>query len=274
MTIGDLRYSHAARLKPKVVGARSRGAAFFAHVAKHTEASSREGGILLVGGMEPLDIAARVAQSRLRYDQLPSCWSHAALVLDWADGAKPAQITGVECALDPDPGVAQVPEDNGVTPFRASRYADPETTPHLTFACIDWAEPKRARAIRAAALDPNRMRARYSLWEWLGPWQAYLHAPDAHENPVAAGLAHPGAAFVEMAYDAAEIQLTPGATAPNTCPEMLWSSFLYWYEAVGESLGTLRVFTTAKQGVAGPIRSPRALTLAESYQRFRRRKAR
>jgi hypothetical protein len=274
MTSGDIRYSHAARLKAKVVGARTRGAAFFAHVAKHTTAANREGGILLVGGTRPLDIGARVAQARLRYDQLPSCWSHAALVLDWADGAKLHQITGLECTLEPERAQDQAPEHNGVTPFRASRYADEATTPHLTFACINWGEHSRARDIRAAALDPNRDRARYSLWHWLGAWSAHLHDPDAHPNPVAEGIAHPGAAFVEMAYGAADIQLTPGATAPNTCPEMLWSSFLYWYEAVGEDFGQVQVFTTAKQGQAGPMRAPSASTLPETYQGFRRSKPR
>ena len=67
---------------------------FFAYIAKMTSAEDRRGGVLLVGGVSPRDLAIRHAQAGLRLDNLPSYWSHAALILDWKEGARLENIIG------------------------------------------------------------------------------------------------------------------------------------------------------------------------------------
>src|SRR5687767_11784622 len=99
------------------------GKAFCDAVAESTKQLKlkRTGSLLLVGGSSPHDLAVRHAQSVLRWDRLPSYWSHAAIILDWPESASPQQVLGVEVALNPEVAGEQVPERNGATLFRLSR---------------------------------------------------------------------------------------------------------------------------------------------------------
>ena len=201
---------------------------FFERIAEQSSEADRVGGVLLVGGTTAADLAVRQAQSHLRFDRLPSDWSHAAIVLSWPDGARLDQVIGAEVALSPEDDAQQVPERNGVTLFRLARYRNHVRYPNLAFGTrrAAGAEERKQTAVDAV-LHPLRDRARYPLWEWLGAWKAFVHG--SRDNPLVSHLAHPGAALCDYAYAAAGLDITPGAEAPDTSPETLWSTLLYWY---------------------------------------------
>lgn len=257
-----MRYSTAERFRVKELKKKDVTAEeFFAHIAKVTSAEDRRGGVLLVGGVSPRDLAVRHAQAGLRLDRLPSYWSHAALILDWKDGAKLENVVGAEVSLDPFEPDKQVPERNGVTLFRLARYADRKRYPNLAFGTICDAERKELKDdIEQAALNPNRDRLRYRFWEWLGVWASYTFAPTTAENPIANDIPLPGAALCEYAYEVAGLDLTPGATAPNACPELLWNTLLYWHHRIGTQVGRIEAWRVVRSEEA-PTRIPLAITL-------------
>jgi hypothetical protein len=219
----------------------------FAQVGTESTVGDRKGSLLFVGGNSHEDVAVRVAQSHVRLDRTPSYWSHVAIILDWPDGAAPRDVVGVEAALDPEAEARRVPERNGVTLFRLSRYMKAGRYPNLGLGMPVLRrreEKKKTRgvsktspsdtprdALLKAVLNPGRDRARFPLWDWLGVWS--LYAATLRDNPLDRHVSHPGAALCEYAYEAMGYDLTPGATAPDTCPETLWSTLLYWYETFG-----------------------------------------
>jgi hypothetical protein len=269
-----MRYSREPRNKVRRVGAattRTRGFAlagsgapggFFGAIHAETTAEDRRCGVLLVGGMSADDLVVRQAQAHQRYDRLPSYWSHAALILRWPQGASLDEVIGVEAALDPQTRSEQVPERNGVTLFRLSRYADRESYPHLAFSTLAVkgtrgpVDLKAAKdRIQEAVLNPMAEHLRFPLWGWLGLWAHYVRAPESEPNPVQQGLPLPAAALCEYAYEAAGFDLTPAATAPNATPELLWATALHWYDRVGEQVDGMRLWTSVQEA-KGAVRKP------------------
>jgi hypothetical protein len=261
-----MRYSRAKRFQVTQLKKDATAEELFSTIAKATSAEDRRGGVLLVGGVSPRDLSVRQAQADLRLDRLPSYWSHAALVLDWRDGAKPDAVLGAEVTLDPAEPERQVPERNGVTLFRLARYAKGDRYPNLAFGTICNPKDKELKnKIQQAALDPNRDRLRYRLWDWLGAWASYTYAPAATANPIATNVPLPGAAFCEYAYEAAGLDLTPGATAPNACPELLWTTLLYWYDRIGPQVGQVAAWCLV-QDDESPTRRPLSITLVDEFR--------
>jgi hypothetical protein len=113
-----MRYSRAKRheVVEKDVGTNE---AFLKSVAKETKPLERQCGILLIGGSNHTGITLRAAQAPLRFDQRPSYWSHAAIILRWDKNVR--QAIGAEVALEPADPALQVPERNGVTLFELAR---------------------------------------------------------------------------------------------------------------------------------------------------------
>ncbi len=257
-----MRFSTAERFRIREIKKKDVTAEeFFGQITKMTSAEDRRGGVLLVGGVSSRDLAVRYAQAGLRMDNLPSYWSHAALILDWKEGARLENVIGAEASLDPFEPDKQVPERNGVTLFRLARYADRERYPNLAFGTICDAESRELKdEIQKAALSPNRDRLRYRFWEWLGVWASYTVAPTTSENPVANEIPLPAAAFCEYAYEVAGLDLTPGATAPNACPELLWNTLLYWHHRVGTQVGRIEAWSVVRRDEA-PTRTPLSITL-------------
>lgn len=253
----------------------STNAAFFKAVAEHpdTKAEHRRCSILLVGGADERSLALRKAQSWLRLDQQPSYWSHAALILHWPDGDWRRAI-GVEVTLDPENPVEQVPERNGVTFFRLGRYADQRRYPNVCVASFELAAlPEQAggtrdpkQAIEDAALAPNRDRLRYPLWTWLGEWAR--HVLGASSAISLDGVPMPSAALCEYAFEAAQIDLAPGSSTPQSSPESLWSNLLYWSKSMHATGIGVKAFAVTRQ--EAPHRKPLSVGLAEDFDRLRR----
>jgi len=261
-----MRYSDAKRFEITKVRKEATAEELFSTIAKAIPAEDRRGGILLVGGEGPRDLAVRHAQADLRLDKLPSYWSHAALILDWKDGAKLDAVVGVEVSLDPIEPDKQVPERNGVTFLRLARYANRARYPNLAFGAICNPKDKELKnKIQQAAMDPNRDRLRYRFWEWLGVWASYTYAPAATANPITTGVPLPGAALCEYAYEAAGLDLTPGATAPNACPELLWTTLLYWYDRIGPQAGQVAAWCLVEEDES-PSRKPLSITLDDEFR--------
>jgi hypothetical protein len=261
-----MRYSPAKRFEITKVRKEATADELFSTIAKATSAEDRRGGILLVGGVSPRDVLVRNSQADLRLDKLASYWSHAALILDWKDGAKLDAVVGVEASLDPVEPDKQVPERNGVTVFRLARYANRARYPNLAFGTICNPRDKELKnKIQQAAMDPNRDRLRYRLWDWLGVWASYTYTPAATTSPITTGVPLPGAALCEYAYEAAGLDLTPGATAPNACPELLWTTLLYWYDRIGPQAGQITAWCVVEEDES-PTRKPLSITLDDEFR--------
>jgi hypothetical protein len=242
-----MRYSNHKKLPTVDLDAKS-PREFFEDVMTSTKADEREGALLLVGGRRHSDLLVRQAQAPLRLDRLLSAWSHAAIILHWPDKATPSSVLGAEVTLNPESGHEQLPEHNGVTFFALDRYLESDKFPNLAIAilknCEEEKDRKRIDAIRAcirkAALAPAVDQVRFPLFDWLGSWQAYAFG--SAPNPLLNHIPHPGAAFCESVYRAAGLDPTSSATDLNTCPEVIWSSLLYWYGCLHSDKDGLRVF--------------------------------
>jgi hypothetical protein len=254
-----MRYSPFPSLKTQTpTPVHATNEAFFSELASDVGVHALHGAILLVGARDGRSLAVRRAQAALRFDKRMSRWSHAALITRWRGTVLESE--GLEVTLEPSPAVEQVPERNGVTPFRLARYADRDVFPNLAVAVLGF-EPaqsedgatagsavpapwQRRRAVLEAAVSPNRQRERYPLWESLGVWARYAYAPYATPNPLQEGLPLPAASFVEYAYEAANVDLTPGASGNNNCPEVLYATMKHWSEGLRRVDGvSVRLFT-------------------------------
>ncbi len=70
--------------------------------------------------------------------------------------------------------------------------------------------------------DPDVDQLRYDVLGLLGTWYAYITNQADQRNPLGAGQAVRCSAYVQLAYDAAGIDLAPGAHQRNTSPEDIW----------------------------------------------------
>ena len=224
---------------------------FLKLIGQKTKPDERTPGLLLVGGSSSRHEAVRRAQAALRMDHLASYWSHAAVILEW--GKDPEATTGAEVTWEPWRPDLQVAERNAVTLFPLSRYLKGRY-PNLAFVAFSFKQPGKTSgskseavdyrsAIREAVLSPNRDRFRYRFLDWLRIWGGYTYQPHGQPNPLLAEVPVPGAGLCEYAFEAAGIDLTPGATAPNACPETLWSTILYWQKRIGAHVDKVQIFT-------------------------------
>jgi hypothetical protein len=212
--------------------------------------------ILLVGGADFASWTVRSQQAPMRFDRRPSDYSQAALICEW-NARDPKQSWGLE--IDPvRVGAAQqLPEYAGVTPFRLGDYADTEAYPNV--AIIEVPLPaERAQLVLDAARTPTRDTMRFPLMRWLAAWRAFVSLPETIPHPLLNRVPHPGAAFVAMAYEAAEVTLVPGATDLQHCPELLWANAKYWGSAVGNNVRVSRTLRdeAARVPTARPLPIP------------------
>jgi hypothetical protein len=244
-----IRVAPNARQNPAVLdwSRRYRGrdnAAFLAGVARELERTARDypdtvdpAGVLCVGLLGEfgyIGYGLRRAQATLRIDRQPSYWSHAFLVgtaLSAAPNAYGSRRTApwlYEVSFTPDRAVSAVAFRSGASPrssadFVATRFRqlEPPAAPNIAIIALALTEDERERVL-ARAIRPEMESTRYDLGLLRARWFRYLVDPVAEANPLAEGVAMPSAAYVQLAYDAAGVDLSPGAMQRNTAPEHIW----------------------------------------------------
>lgn len=212
---------------------------FFRAALKAADKVTRPGAILLVGGNDTRSLTIRNSQAAVRFDRRPSYWSHAAIMLAW-DDKDIGKSTGLEVTLSPEAPHEQVPERNAVTRFQLGRYFDRTCYPNAALCFVGFPVSEetdpRARLLQAT-LNPNQDRERYPFWDLLARWASFALEPLARSNLLLDNVPLPAASFCEYVYEAAGIDLTPGATGNYCCPEVLHATLLHWKEGLERSDG-------------------------------------
>jgi len=256
-----MRYSEQNRTEPAHFQSSLSNEQFFVEVSRRCDADDTAGALLLVGASDERALYVRRAQAALRLDRRASYFSHVALIARF-DASAPDRSVGLEVALDPQDSALQVPERNGVTRFELSRYLDADRYPNLAFVTLrlrdqielgdDGAPSTRSaaqckRALLEAACAPHQSRERYPLWEQLGTWSKYTFDVHRTPNPLLDNVPLPAAAFCESAYAAIGIDLSPAAAANNTCPEVIWATFLRWQHSLGQVVTSCAVHAVVRE---------------------------
>ena len=198
------------------------------------------GGLMAIGFVGSRDIpgvALRGAQAILRWDLRPSLWSHVFLVSDETGGG--SDVSGVnilEAPIFPRSGKFPQPERNGVQEGTLALYADSDLDANVALIAVRMNRDEAER-VRSRALDYNADRVRVNLWELLGSWQGYVWANGQSANPLRDGFPIPSALYVEMAFEALALDLTPGASERNSSPEHIWTGAVWWHESFKEAQG-------------------------------------
>jgi len=193
------------------------------------------GGLMVIGLLGQRDLPGytlRAAQSVLRWDLRPSLWSHVFLI-GARIGPRPDDLGSVpvwEVTLHPRDGDFPKPEQNGVGEVRLRRYEDRKLDANAALLAVRMTDAEAER-VRQRARDHNADRIRYNLWESLGIWQGYLWSQGARPNPLREGIPIFSSAYVEMAFEAINLDLAPGASERNSAPEHIWNAAVWWHEA-------------------------------------------
>lgn len=195
----------------------------------------------LVGSTDHFSVMVRRAQSALRWDRLPSYWSHVFLIASpWDGSSKLDKLPILEIPLFPRGTNGRYsPNDNGlVRTSTLKTYADEAFDANLALLTVLPRGESGRRAltdeevkrVSDRANTPNFDRQRFDFWESLCAWQRYIWSEGEGRNPFREGIPFPAASFVEMAYEALPVDLVPGASERNSAPEHLWNSARYWYQ--------------------------------------------
>jgi hypothetical protein len=272
-----MRYSSDQAVKPtELLSTTSSNRAFFEAAGQAHGAGSLRGALLLIGGNDWRSLALRRAQAPLRFDRRSSLWSHVALIAQW-DADNVGDSVGLEVSLDPQSEAEQGPERNGVTSFKLSRYFDTARYPNVALVAVDLgraAESQRRKdALLTAACNPCRDRERYPLWNALSSWARYAYAPELLPSPLTDGIAMPCAAFCEYAFESAGVDLTPGATGNNACPEVLWATINLWQAVMKAQVTFSASMLFRDSNAAAPDALPMTIELPNPVGTKKRRPA-
>lgn len=240
-----IRFDPAAKPNPRLENltrafAKKDNAVFLAEVVRRLGRLEPEGpagtsldpggvaAIGLIGTYGLLGYRLRRAQEVVRLDRGPSYWSHAFLIASPL-GAKKGTWAW-ECTLEPAGEFNLFADRTGVSPRRLRDYAtagfdltQPHCVPNIAVIVLDLTAEERGRILDWAD-NPDIDQLRYDLGGLLGQWYAYLADPATRTNPLAEGAAIPSAAYVQLAYDAAGIDLGLGTHQRNVTPEHIWQS--------------------------------------------------
>lgn len=208
-------------------------AKFFADAAQELfRKGVGNGGLMMIGLVGERSIPGhtlRTAQAVLRWDARPSLWSHAFLVAGPipAASARLRRTALLEVTLHPRSGLFPQPEHNGVMTGTLGAYDDPKIDANVALLAVQMSDDE-AKKVRQRAKTFNADRIRYNLWEMLGIWQSYLWSQGARPNPLREGVPIFSSSYVEMAFEAINLDLTPGASERNSAPEHLWNAAVWW----------------------------------------------
>ena len=230
-------------------------AAFLARVAQLLQQAAAEegpggtrihpGGVACIGLLGEYSLAGysiRRAQEVLRLDRTASYWSQTFLLLgELSDNPavnRHASRSALlwESSLEPASALNYFTWRSGVAARHISDYARAtfdlgaaHCVPNLAIIAISLTDDERT-AILNRANNPDVDQLRYDLTGLLGTWYAYIMKRTGEPNPLAQGQALFSAAYTQFAYDAAGIDLAPGAHQRNTSPEHIWQAVKYLYQ--------------------------------------------
>ncbi len=186
------------------------------------EIDAREG-VILLGGASISHFRVRYAQSGARSDLTPSHWSLAGVLLD-RDRFLSVPLEGWDDA-------SAIPAANGIRECRVDHYDDPETFPNVAVLSFGL----EAAQVVGIAEQLMLQRSVVDLPEMIVPWLAYVWDAGQAANPLSNAVGVPSAAFVEVAYGVAGVELTPGLSSASSCPEAIWQSAKWWHEFYEEA---------------------------------------
>ncbi len=222
---------------------RGDNAAFLARVATDLKALAKKAGpggtrfaadgvgtIGLIGEYGLIGYGIRRGQEILRVDHTPSNWSHAFLFSSPLSAEpkvnrSPKSAPWLwESALEPATAFNRFTDRNGVGPRRFADYARASfdlfaahSVPNIAVIALALTDDERGKILDRAD-DPDVDQLHYDIPGLLGAWYSYLTDQASHPNPLGAGRAVFCSAYVQLAYDAAGIDLSPGAHQRNTAP--------------------------------------------------------
>lgn len=135
----------------------------------------------------------------------------------------------LECTLRPTASLSDALYSDGVMPRRLAEYVPADFDWHRinnipNFAVISLGLTKEERAaIRKAALEPQSGRQQLGLAALAGQWFYYLSDKGEVRNPLPRGQPMHSAAYVQMAYQVAGIDLAPSTSQNTVAPEFFWT---------------------------------------------------
>jgi len=258
----DLTTAFAAQDNAAFLSAVARGLKQVARAPKTSGLfdSSGIGCIGLIGEYGPVPYGIRRAQELIRTDRTASYWSHSFLVasalsVNPNENRNPARAPWIwESSLEPTDSFTNFARRFGAGARRLSDYARPRfnftsshSVPNIAIIAIGLTEQER-RYVMDRANHPEVDQLHYDLPALLGTWFGYLTNRAERRNPLSDGQAQYSAAYVQLGYEAAGIDLAPGAHQRNIAPEHIWQTAKYLYQRLAPVSSATEESTTRSQG--------------------------
>ena len=221
-------------------------AVFYAEVARRTRALAASpvgeglfdpggvGCVVLMGEYGVHGYGIREAQCMLRIDGTPSYWNHCFLVADALseDATRNRDRHDSpwiwESTVEPPLPSNDFTHRNGVGSRRLHDYTRAEfsltelhSIPNICAFAVGMTASERKSVIDRGT-DPEVATMRYDISGLLGTWVSYLRDRESLPNPLSKRNAVYCSAYIQLAFEAAGINLAPSADLHNTAPEHLW----------------------------------------------------
>lgn len=239
-----MRYSGFTQSNPQVedwtdLYATRDNMAFFADALRALAERRFGEGLMFIGFLGQRDlpgVALRQAQSILRWDLRPSLWSHVFLLAEPAVPERAESAKILEVPIYSRQGRFPRPERNAVSESTLGVYGDSDLDANVALLAVSM-KSEEAAAVAERAFSYNVDRLRYDLWAALGAWQMYIWSAGQASNPLREGFPVAASAYVEMAFEAINLDLTPGASERNSSPEHIWATAKWWNKPLAEAEG-------------------------------------
>ncbi|PCR95701.1 hypothetical protein C1X59_18960 [Pseudomonas sp. FW215-R2] len=188
--------------------------------------------LVLAGGKDQLATRVRIAQSALRNDRLPSYWSDCFLLKIKDDGLSGAKVFHVPLIQPARPFAT---ERNGVVEEDLAFLSNKDEWPNLALLAFPVDQRDVVSKLKRFMIDRNSLDALEHILKWL----AYAWGVSRTPNPVHEDMGFPSACMLEVAFSAAQLDLTPGLASKVSCPEAIWSTACYWQKYYEQSRGAV-----------------------------------